>query len=283
MLSEWLPVAAEQPVLTDATVEWGLSPDGRLCRLTRGWDGRVAAGGAAEPAPAALRESSVGWLHSRRDGQWIAAWRLLNGSKVVYVAHPALWSRLNGAHLEAHIRFWAELVAWSLRTDLQGGGSGPRLVPESVRATAGHGVEVLATGEAAGPLALREEGGGAVRHAEAQPFLPGTVRYVTPALEAGLWSLEAGPARARLCVQEEFPEYGRLSLDLENLRALAAGTQGELMDVTDAPALLNALHGKQTTERVRYVFHAWRHWLTVVLLALLVSAEWVWRKWVGKI
>jgi hypothetical protein len=67
------------------------------------------------------------------------------------------------------------------------------------------------------------------------------------------------------------------------LRQLASQTDGQYVDLANIAGLAPGLEGKQARETQRYIFPVWCHGLTLALLFLLITGEWIFRKWAGKI
>jgi hypothetical protein len=95
--------------------------------------------------------------------------------------------------------------------------------------------------------------------------------------------MRCGTSELSVSVYERQPEYGRLSRNEALLKDIATRTGGTYTDVGNVAGLIPDLRGKESRETASYVFHAWRHWLTLALIAGLLTSEWIVRKWVGKI
>jgi hypothetical protein len=273
-----LPIPAARSAQTESVSDWALTTEGTGNRMSRLWAGflKTAAPEATRPVTAT---NSVCLVCSMKDGSPLLSWRRLDQGKVVLWNQPLAWSYLHGANLDAHTRLWVDLVTWSNRIRLER----PGLQLDGYRLDDATALDVLLTGAADAPLLLKHEDGQTSLNLPAQSLMPGVARYTTSALRAGRWTLQAGGQRKVISVYEREPEYGRVSRDVNFLRQLAAQTGGQYVDVANLAGLVPGLEGKQARETQRYVFPVWCHALTLALLALLVTAEWILRKWAGKI
>lgn len=272
------PAPAARLAQTDSVSDWALTPEGAANRMSRSWTSFLRTA-PREASRSALATNSVCLVHSLKDGNPLLSWRRLDQGKVVLWNQPVAWSYLNAANLDAHTRLWADLVTWSGRIRLDRPGlqvDGHRLADDTP-------LDVLMNGPADTPLTLTHEDGQTAVSLPPLGLMPGVARYTTNALRAGRWTLQAGEQREFVSVHEREPEYGRVARHEDFLRQLAAQTGGQYVDVGNVAGLVPGLEGKQARETQRYVFPVWCHWLTITLLALLATAEWVLRKWVGKI
>ncbi len=279
-LASVLPFPAPAPVTTESVTTWARTPAGLHNRMVRGWDFLPALGEDAAAPPVAA--DAVGLLSTTPDSAPLLGWRRVNNGKVLYLAHPALWSRVNSAHLTAHTRLWVETVTWSRRLDLASAEENPGLLAEAYAVPSEGAAYFFGRGQAA-PLTLAHAAGNATRTVDGEALLDGLVRYRAPGLQRGRWTAKRAGDTQDIRVFEETPEYGRLSRHPRTLRDLAMGTNALCLDIADAPALLPLLEGKTRTETERTLFPIWRHWLTLLVVAGLIAAEWILRKWVGKI
>lgn len=278
-LEALLPIPAARLAQTESVSDWALTPEGAGNRMSRSWTGFLRTAAREATTTTVTATNSVGLVYSMKDGSPLLSWRRLDQGKVVLWNQPLAWSYLNGANLDAHTRLWVDLVTWSSRIRLER----PGLQLDGYRLDDATALDVLLTGAADAPLLLKHEDGQTTLSLPAQSLMPGVARYTTTALRAGRWTLQAGGQRGVVSVHERVPEYGQVSRDADFLQQLAAQTGGQYVDVANLAGLLPGLEGKQARETQRYIFPVWCHALTLALLALLVTAEWILRKWAGKI
>ncbi len=277
-LAAIMPIPIPRPAQTESVSDWALTPEGAGNRMSRAWASflRTAPREAAHPQAAT---NSVCLVHSMKDGSPLLSWRRLDQGKVVLWNQPMAWSYLNGANLDAHTRLWVDLVTWSSRIRLER----PGLQVDGHRSDDATPLDVLLTGAADTPLLLKHEDGQTTISLPAQLLMPGVAHYTTNTLRAGRWTLQAGGQRGVVSVHERAPEYGRVSREENFLRQLASQTDGQYVDLANIAGLAPGLEGKQARETQRYIFPVWCHGLTLALLFLLITGEWIFRKWAGKI
>ncbi len=277
-LADLLPARHLEPVFTPTLADWMLTPAGAESRLTRAWRRLARVDQAAKPEVFGLPPDSVCLVYESRGLRPLLAWRPLGQGKIVLWNHPGAWLRLNAAWLDLHTGLWADLSAWSQRLNL----ATTQVVLDSPRTADDAPVAAV---QANGPEILRVkplDGGDEISIAGAA-LVAGLVRYPLGSLPAGRWALGDGEPPTVLARLPREPEFGLLARHQRLLEGVAQGAGGRLADVGDAAGLPALLEGREARQTDRFVFHLWRHWLTVAGLSLLVAAEWLLRKWAGKI
>jgi len=291
------PDAAATPLLPprlapgDATPELTrLSAAGAIHPLTRRFargieEARIEANGWAFPRTHALMTAAT--------GAPLVAARFVGNGKVVSVRSDQLWKVFNPTHLDAHAQLFVGLIEWAVDGGFgKGEGDANRPIALETRAlttcqacqvwldsasvapgTEAH-VEAVAAGKAiaSSPAAAQRDGAGVLR-ASFDSLPAGDVSFRVRGGD--------GAASDPILVVDDYPELRILARDQDYLRRLAQSTGGSYRELPDAERFFLDLELK---ERVQKHESTWRLWDSAIvwgLLALALTAEWVWRKLVG--
>jgi len=191
-----------------------------------------------------------------------------------------LWKALNRDHLEAHAAMVVELVTWSIESGREGDGdaAAPRLDRRRLRA--GQSLVVRSeTDDDAAPMRLLDPEGQTV--AEARRVNDGLVSF--DALPPGDFTLARASRAASPTVHvvRDDDELERLALDEARLTALASQTGGAYRPVRQLDRLMLERDPRQRVEQHERVWRLWDSPTLMLLLIVILTVEWVWRKLAG--
>ncbi|MCG3147023.1 MAG: hypothetical protein PCFJNLEI_00459 [Verrucomicrobiae bacterium] len=107
-----------------------------------------------------------------------------------------------------------------------------------------------------------------------------------------VWRTNATPARlvltnlpadlvASVVVVEDDPELNFLARDNNFLETLATATGGGATDFSEYETSLRHIKPKQRVETYERRWRLWDSGVVLAVVALILTVEWVWRKWVG--
>lgn len=219
----------------------------------------------------------------------LLAARCVDAGKVLNLRTAALWRLLNPTLLEAHNDLFVNLITWAI----DGGfgtnaeANGPRLALDQrvFRTSAACQAWLYNSGETA-VLAARE-GDTVLAEAPVEPAYgeSGLARAVFRALPAKdlVIGPPEGPPEAGLPIHvvEDNPELHRLARDADFLQTLARETGGTCVELPDLKQPLLTLKPKERQEKQETTWRLWDSRAILFLLALVLTAEWIWRKLVG--
>lgn len=264
-----------------------LTDVGRLHPLTRELAQALTV--SADEDAARLRPADQSLLLRTPGGEAVLSTRFAGKGKVAALDTDRLWKRLNPTLLNAHAAVFISLVAWSVEGGIAAGdAAGPRAIYlDQGTATTRQGVQAWVNGAAADDVVEAMVEGETVAEAALAPARPGT-----DLLRASFAPLPVGRVQFRvrangpetvdpLVVLDDDPELNVLSRDDRFMGALAEATGGEYRRLVDLPRLL--VNAPQR-ERVQKSERTWRLWdsrIVLLLLAVGLSIEWIWRKLVG--
>jgi hypothetical protein len=237
--------------------------------------------------------------------------------RVLFVGLDSTWRWRYKVGDAYHHRFWSQAIRWAASDKpLIAGNESVRFgAPEPVYKQ-GQAVDVvvrlsedvrpLAPDAAAGARLLRQEAGGKeeavalvpLARREAQPrVLEGQVRD----LPAGQYAIELvipeladrlngppgadgkpGKLRAGFTVAgPEGEEIIELATNWPLLEEIAAKSGGKVFTPENAAELVELLREKGATKTEHWEFRLWQSWLTLLLFLVVLTVEWVARKFVG--
>jgi hypothetical protein len=176
-----------------------------------------------------------------QDGQALIAWHPYGQGRVLFVGIDSTWRWRYKVGDKYHHRFWGQLARWAAADKLLEGGTS-QVRYGTPRATYQTGQEIDVM----------------MRLSDEIPV-----------------ELPKGPARARIVRQ------GAKNDTVAVVKELADKSGGKVYAPEDASQLINLLTRQDRTRVEGTEHHLWEWWPTLALVLLLLTAEWVIRKWVG--
>lgn len=279
-LSDFLSYPTVSPEAA-SPARWKLTPAGRLSRMTASWADFAATGEFTG------RASGIVLANAGEPEVPLVSWRPRGDGRIVTLHHPALWRSLKGERTPLRTEFWIQIVNWSRQMGTLNAG-GPRFVAERPRVDPG--APLVTIGSYPGRITFRHEESDFEKTVSAREIGNGFYHHVLPAVTyanvekpGGQWTAEAGGTTARFHVSDTDAELGFIGRDDAALGRLAAATGGSHHDIGRLEAPLPDLEGKTRTSIRRRQWDLWSHLLTLFVVAGLMTAEWLWRKRVGKV
>jgi len=269
------PVRAEHRLTRKSLAGLRLTEEGALHPLTRPLQSHLAVapfpGGAARPGALVL-------MHEEETRRPVISCRLVGNGKVFMLHSDRLWVCLNRRHLERHANIFINLVEWASRTR-----SSHVLLDQN---TLMEGEAFYAWGSDLGQeISVLDGKGEVAARSKAVPAQnsPGIYRSVFDPLSPGHFSVrEEGRERAEsLYVLPDNEEVVKLAQCADYLRQLARASGGEYRPLGEIDAFLPAMDLKERAEMHRHVIQLWSSQATLLFLLLLLSIEWILRKYWG--
>ena len=103
----------------------------------------------------------------------------------------------------------------------------------------------------------------------------------TNAVPARIVYTNTPPAEVGVMLVADDPELKFLARDDAFLTQLATATGGAAVDFSDFESSLRQIKPKERVERLEKIWQLWSSAAVLVWLALTLTVEWIWRKWVG--
>jgi len=269
------PVRVEHRLTRESLTGLRLTEEGALHPLTRSFKSHLTVapflGRAAEPGSLVL-------VHEERTRRPIISCRLVGNGKVFMLHSDRLWACLNRRHLDRHASIFINLIEWASRKRSSHALLGQNALME--------GEAFHAWGSRPGSaISVLDERGNVVARSEATTAhdSPGLCRSAFDPLGPGRFSVrEEGRDRAEsLYVLPDNEEVVKLAQHADYLRQLARASGGEYRPLSEIEAFLPAMALKERAEMHRYVIQLWSSQVTLLFLLLLLSIEWVLRKYWG--
>jgi hypothetical protein len=238
--------------------------------------------------------------------------------RVLFVGLDSTWRWRYKTGDVYHHRFWGQAIRWAASDKpLVAGNEFLRFGTHEPVFNQGQEVEVVVRlADEVGPLApdalagariLRQADGGGeekavalvpLKRREAQPrVLEGKVRDLLPGryeIELAIPELadklqappgpDGKPGKLRAAFTVTAPdgeEMVELATNWPLLEELAAKSGGKVFTAENAGELLDLLNRQAATHTEHYEFRLWQWWLTLVLFLVLLTVEWVARKFAG--
>ena len=265
-----------------------LTPAGENHPLTRRLHGAVATGPDSR-SPRRLPDSQV-LLMEKDSGTPLITTRFIGRGKSVYIDTDSLWKLLNPEQLAGHTELYVALVTWALQggvTAAGGAGNAPALALDQRAYFDAEPVQLWACGAPGTPSIAATVDGQQVAAVTARP--PDAAGPLARALFSGLppcdvsFKLAAAPEAVAgpVVVIEDYPELRILARDEAWLKTLAAGSGGVYVDFTSLEDCFQAIPAREFVERLERQWRLWGSGVVLMLTALILTVEWVWRKLVG--
>jgi hypothetical protein len=261
--------------------------------------------GQAKPAATVL---------AQQDGGALIAWHAYGLGRVLFVGIDSTWRWRYKVGDKYHHRFWGQLARWAASDKLlEGGTAQVRYGTPRAMYQTGQEIDVLMrlsdevpADLPKGPARARivRQGGKdetvavvELARREGQPrVLQGKLRDLpdghygidldVPDLADRLQAPTApGAPRPRIAEFQVSPPDSRelleLTTDWDLLKELADKSGGKVYAPEDAAQLIELLTRQDRTRGERTEHRLWEWWPTLALVLLLLTAEWVTRKWLG--
>lgn len=236
-----------------------------------------------------LRPGTQALALSAAGGEPVMGVRRAGSGKVLLLDEDRLWKRLNPTLLTAHAAVVLNLVSWAVDGDAGADGTGrPVALPvldQHVLDTR-QALQVWLTDGSSNGIVEAVAGGQVVQSQSATRTRPEAVlsRAVfrgLPATEIRFRVRGQGELTGPLFAVESLPELGFVGRHDALLSVLAAESGGRMAEFTDAGGLFPQIPPKERVEKQEFVWRLWDAKTVFVFLLLMLTAEWVWRKWVG--
>ncbi len=260
---------------------------GRLHPVTAGIGQTLAV--AAEEGVPRLRPDTQVLALSAPGGEPVISARRAGKGKVLLVDEDRLWKRLNPTMLSGHAAMVLNLVSWAVDGDSAVDDAGaPVQAPllDQHVLDIREAVQVWLADGSTNRVIEAESDGQVVQSRPAvrsrpDAALSSAVFKGLPARDIRFRVKGRAEASSPLFGVESIPELGFVGRDDETLALLASESGGRVALFTDAGQLLPQIQPKERVEKQETIWRLWDAKLVFGFLLLMLTAEWVWRKWVG--
>lgn len=220
-------------------------------------------------------------------GEPVISTRFVGKGQVLLVGDEQLWKRLNPTLLTAHAAMYVNLVSWAVDGDRLAPAAGiPAPLVDRHELPARDGLHVWLPGATEGTVLEAVVDGQTIASQPVHLSRPGAaLAFATfarlPARDV-LFRVKGGATSASpVMVREDSPELGYLGRDDAVLNALAEGSGGRSAEYTELRRLLPEFAPKERVEKQERLWRLWDARWVFALLVLMLTIEWIWRKWVG--
>ncbi len=286
-----LPVRSEDEAVSGEVIDWR-SPDalklsraGRLHPVTRKLGGQLK--GSHKSPESFLAPQSLSLMQMTANGAPIMATRLVGEGKVLAISNPRLWKNLNPTMLAAHANVYMGMIQWAVE-----GGSGtkpetPFIVLDQRQIKQREGMQVWVHNLADNVEVEAVDGEKVVAKAKTKtwPTKDTLQRAVFENIPPGkiTFRIKEQPqiTTPGVYVTERNMELAHLAQDTDFLQSLAKQSGGERRPAVEYPQLLSQIEPKKRVETDETTWQLWDYPLIMALVGLLMTTEWVWRKFVG--
>lgn len=223
--------------------------------------------------------------------------------RVLYLGSDETWRWRDRIGEQIHQRFWLQALRWGLSGRLRGADPRLQVGLDAALVSPGSSVElrvrsVRADGSAAeGPpeALLRRPDGSEQRIIELSPVADTDALWTASidGLALGKWQLAASSPDAALQGLEEVRDLlvghqgnlgsAELRADPSNLQRLATAAGGLSAPLARPQPVIDALResAKPRTRSWMATWRLWDHYHVIILLTVLLTLEWLWRKRLG--
>ncbi|MDP6504926.1 MAG: hypothetical protein QF886_15005, partial [Planctomycetota bacterium] len=223
-------------------------------------------------------------LLNNRTGQAVISARYAGSGKLMFIQSERLWKLLNPTALEAHAQIYIGLVSWAIEGTLGPPESTQQLGLDKLNLSDTNNLQVWTKGVAEG--AIEVVSGEKV-------LLEAQIIKETDS-ELGLATFEGVPARdlsfrlkgtetttpAAMVIHNPL-ELKYLARNQKFLREIASGTGGIYRPFTDFEKFLLRTEPKERIEKHERIWRLWDAASVLAFLVIIVTLEWIWRKFVG--
>ena len=286
-ISRGAPAPAGSPADEDILARFCVTVTGRLHPVTAAIGSALTAA-TEEGVPRLLPGTQVLAL-AEPGGSPLVSARHVGRGKVLLIDHDRLWKRLNPTLLGAHASMYLNLVSWAVDGDRLADESGkPAAHPLADQhvLTTRESLQVWAPGGTTNDIVEALAQGRVIQSARVRLSRPGTalahaVFEQLPAQDIVVRVKGRGDTARPVLVVEDNPELGFVGRDGALLATLAEESGGQYVDFTEVRQVLPEIPPKERVEKEEHVWRLWDARLVFAFLLLLLTVEWIWRKWVG--
>jgi len=275
-------------VVGDGAGEVQLTAEGRVHVLTRAVAQALLTGEQTNLVELAITDGLV-LSGEGKPSTPLMTVRYAGAGKTLGILSDDLWRQLHPAALEAHTELYAGLVTWSLEGGFRSGGAGKaaaELAVDARRYPPGAIVEVWLRGGMSNSVIEAVRGNDVIASAGVTSVgngMPACAHF--PGLPAGeiVFRLKDRPGTQseRIEIFEDKRERTCLARDSAFLRDAALSTGARYVEFGEVEKGFQTLTPRQRTETHERVWRLWGFGPLLGLLVLALTAQWIWRKWVG--
>jgi hypothetical protein len=267
------------PKLLETKEEIALTSSGRFHPITRLLAEVVES--TDRTASDAVKETQTLLLNTRTS-QALIATGFAGKGKLMLIQSERLWKLLNPTALEAHAQVYVGLVSWAIEGMLGPPESTRQLGLDKLNLSDTNNLQVWTKGVSEGVIE-------AISGDEVLLESP-----IINATESGRATFEGLPAHdlsfrlkgtaittPTAMVIHNPIELKYLARNQKFLKEIAAGTGGEYRPFTDFEKFLLSTEPKERIEKHERIWRLWDAASVLAFLVIIVTVEWVWRKFVG--
>ncbi len=265
-----------------------LTSAGRVHVLSRALAEALLTGERTNTVDLALKDNLV-LVGEGNPASPLMAVRYVDAGKTLGIFDDDLWRQLHPMALEAHTELYAGLVTWALEGGFRAQAAGKPaadLAVDARRFPPGAAVQVWLRGGTKNAMIEAVRGNDVIASAEGYSMGEGVPACaVFPNLSPGevVFRLKdrAGTQSERIEMFSDTRELTCLARDSAFLREVAVSTGGRHVEFGEMEKCFQTLTPKQRTETRERVWRLWGCGPLLGLLILALTAQWIWRKWVG--
>ena len=288
-----LATPTTQPAELQRIEQLQLTTAGRRHPLTLGLADAIIQNANEEKSTslaASLRPAAQPLLLGPSSEDPLISWQPIGRGKSLLIDSDRLWVALNPSTHRAHLQMFVEMVTWAIESASNApdaAGSAPRLTIDRRRGIAEQGLQIWAQNVADGAIVeavvddkviaespLRATRAGAMLLRAELPQLP--PRSVTVRLKT-----DPQNTTPTILLTTRDAELTALARNDAWLEHLASATGGEYRPLPQIERLLQSVEPKLRVERRERVWRLWDSPLVMSLIVIVLSIEWIWRKFVG--
>lgn len=265
------------------------SPAGKFHPVTRALSRELAR--SKQPAGEFLAPESLSLLQLNANNAPAIATRMVDEGKVLTITRDKLWKSLNPKMLGEHADLYMGLVQWAIEGGAEPGEEteeeNPFIIVDQRQVKQHEGMQVWIRNMAESVTVEAVEGGEVMAEVESTGWMSedNVQRAVFESLPPGEveFRIKEQPeiTSPSVHVTERNKELAHLAQDKEFLKLLAGETGGERRPFVEFRQLLSQIKPVERTETEETTWRLWDYPLVLALIGLLMTVEWVWRKFVG--
>jgi len=237
-----------------------------------------------------LRPHSFSLMQRSEQDVPVIASRHVGKGKVLLIGSEYLWKVFNPDAIRSHARLYVGLVSWAVEGgSVNAGEDAPSLVLNRRSTRRRKGLQVW-TSNVTDEVDVQAVSGGevlATASATAWDEASGTRRAVFDPLPARNLTFRLknneDVRSSEVVVTERYDELSRLSLNRPLMTALADRSGGFARPLVELQSFLSSIPSKERVETEEDVWQLWDMPIILLFLAVMLTVEWVWRKFAGLI
>ncbi|MDP7249036.1 MAG: hypothetical protein QGF00_05500 [Planctomycetota bacterium] len=264
-------VSVENRLTRKSLRDLRLTEAGAFHPLTRSFHSHLA---SAPFVDSSLRPGSLVLLHDEQSRRPIISCRPVGRGKVFMLHSDRLWKCLNRRHLQRHAAIFINLIDWAVRTN-----SSRTLLDQN---TLKEGDSFQAWGSQSGKeISVLDDQGTVIARSKVVPNSQELYRSVFAPLPPGHFSVreEGINGEEPLYVLPDNEELVILEQRADYLRNLSRVSGGDYRPLSEMEVFIPGMNLKARTEMHRHLIQIWSSQLALLFLLLLLSIEWVLRKY----